>query len=73
MKLTDHEKNILSKIYKNIEAPDREALLLTLYAAKPVNDGSTDAQAMIQIVNDLIVKVFPLTDEDVHRLFESQS
>lgn len=71
MNLMDHEKNILSKIYKNIEAPNREALLLTLYAAKPVDDGSSDAQAMIQIINDLIAKVFPLTDEDISNLFES--
>jgi hypothetical protein len=67
----EHEKSILSKIYKNIEAPNREALLLTLYAAKPVDDGSSDAQAMIQIINDLIAKVFPLTDEDISNLFES--
>ncbi|NLN97596.1 MAG: hypothetical protein GX127_04305 [Eubacteriaceae bacterium] len=71
MNLMEHEKSILSKIYKNIEAPNREALLLTLYAAKPVDDGSSDAQAMIQIINDLIAKVFPLTDEDISNLFES--
>ncbi len=70
MKLTTHEEKILSKIYKDLEAPDRETLLLTLYAAKPANDGSADAQALIKILNDLITKVFPLSDEAVKNLFE---
>ncbi len=69
MDLSTHEKSILNSIFKDVKGTTRNTLLMTLYAAKPVNDGSADAQAIIDLLNGLITKLIDLDQEEMEEVF----
>ncbi len=69
MNLTSQEKSILNGIFKDVTGTTRNSLLMTLYAAKPVNDGSPDAQAIITILNGLITKLVDLDQARMEEIF----
>ena len=69
MNLTSQEKSILNSIFKGVTGTTRNALLMSLYAAKPVDDGSSDAQAIISILNGLITKLIDLDQGQMEKVF----
>lgn len=70
MNLTNDEKSILNIIFKDVRGTTRNNLLMSLYAAKPVNDGSSDAQAIITLLNDLIIKLNGLEQAEMEKIFK---
>ena len=69
MNLTSQEKSILNSIFKGVTGTTRNTLLMSLYAAKPVDDGSSDAQAIISILNGLITKLIDLDQVQMEKVF----
>lgn len=69
MNLTTHEKSILNNVFKDVKGTTRNTLLMTLYAAKPINDGSPDAQAIISLLNNLIIKLDGLEQAEMETVF----
>lgn len=69
MNLTSQEKSILNSIFKDVTGTTRNTLLMSLYAAKPVDDGSSDAQAIISILNGLITKLIDLDQVQMEKVF----
>lgn len=69
MNLTSQEKSILNSIFKGVTGTTRNTLLMSLYAAKPVDDGSSDAQAIISILNGLITKLIDLDQGQMEKVF----
>jgi len=69
MELIMDEKRVLNAIFKDVKGTTRNTMLLALYAAKPANDESPDAQAMISLLNRLIVKLAELEQPEMEVLF----
>lgn len=69
MKLSDHEKSILNTLFKNVSGTTRNTMLCTLYAAKPADDGTSDAQDIITTLNGLILKVYNAEPEEMETVF----
>ncbi|AWW26023.1 MAG: hypothetical protein PWP56_1417 [Acetobacterium sp.] len=69
MKLTTNEKRVLNTLFKDVKGTTRNTMLIALYAAKPTDDESPDAQAMITLLNGLIVKLAELEQPEMEVLF----
>jgi hypothetical protein len=69
MELTTDEKKVLNTLFKDVKGTTRNTMLMTLYAAKPVNDDSNDAVAIINLLNGLIVKLAELEQPEMEVLF----
>ena len=69
MELTLNEKRVLNTLFKNVKGTTRNTMLIALYAAKPTDDESPDAQAMITLINGLIVKLAELEQPEMEILF----
>jgi hypothetical protein len=69
MELTMDEKRVLNTIFKDVTGTTRNTMLLTLYAAKPANDESPDSQALIALLNGLIIKLAELEQPEMEILF----
>lgn len=69
MELTTNEKKVLNTLFKDVKGTTRNTMLIALYAAKPTDDESPDAQAMITLLNGLIVKLAELEQPEMEVLF----
>jgi len=69
MKLTTNEKRVLNTLFKDVKGTTRNTMLIALYAAKPTDDESPDAQSMITLLNGLIVKLAELEQPEMEVLF----
>lgn len=69
MELTINEKRVLNTLFKDVKGTTRNTMLIALYAAKPVDDESPDAQAMIALINGLIIKLAELEQPEMEILF----
>jgi hypothetical protein len=69
MELTTNEKRVLNTLFKDVKGTTRNTMLIALYAAKPTDDESPDAQAMITLLNGLIVKLSELEQPEMEVLF----
>lgn len=69
MELTVNEKRVLNTLFKDVKGTTRNTMLIALYAAKPTDDESPDAQAMITLINGLIVKLAELEQPEMEILF----
>ncbi|MBC3899007.1 hypothetical protein [Acetobacterium malicum] len=69
MELTTNEKRVLNTLFKDVKGTTRNTMLIALYAAKPTDDESPDAQAMITLLNGLIVKLAELEQPEMEVLF----
>ena len=69
MELTTNEKRVLNTLFKDVKGTTRNTMLIALYAAKPADDDSPDAQAMITLINGLIVKLAELEQPEMEVLF----
>ena len=69
MELTMDEKRVLNTVFKNVTGTTRNTMLLTLYATKPANDESPDSQALIALLNGLIIKLAELEQPEMEILF----
>ncbi|MBI4857607.1 MAG: hypothetical protein HY818_12780 [Acetobacterium woodii] len=69
MELTINEKRVLNTLFKDVKGTTRNTMLIALYAAKPTDDESPDAQAMITLINGLIVKLAELEQPEMEILF----
>ena len=69
MELTTNEKRVLNTLFKDVKGTTRNTMLIALYAAKPTDDESPDAQAMIAQLNGLIVKLAELEQPEMEVLF----
>ena len=69
MELTTNEKRVLNTLFKDVKGTTRNTMLIALYAAKPTDDESPDAQAMIALLNGLIVKLAELDQPEMEVLF----
>ncbi|WP_373482029.1 hypothetical protein [Acetobacterium sp.] len=69
MELTTNEKRVLNTLFKDVKGTTRNTMLIALYAAKPSDDESPDAQAMITLLNGLIVKLAELEQPEMEILF----
>jgi len=67
--LTTNEKRVLNTLFKDVKGTTRNTMLIALYAAKPTDDESPDAQAMITLLNGLIVKLAELEQPEMEVLF----
>lgn len=55
-------------LFKDVKGTTRNTMLIALYAAKPTDDESPDAQAMIALLNGLIVKLAELEQPEMEAL-----
>lgn len=69
MELTINEKRVLNTLFKDVKGTTRNTMLIALYAAKPVDDDSPDSQAMITLLNGLIIKLAELEQPEMEVLF----
>jgi pyruvate-formate lyase len=69
IELTNDEKNVLNSVFKGVKSTTRNTMLMALFAAKPADDGSVDAQAIINLINALIVKMSELEPPEMEELF----
>ncbi|MDO9492275.1 hypothetical protein [Acetobacterium sp.] len=69
MELTTNEKRVLNTLFKEVKGTTRNTMLIALYAAKPTDDESPDAQAMITLLNGLIIKLSELEPPEMEILF----
>ncbi len=69
MKLTDDEKRVLNTLFKDVKGTTRNEMLCILYAAKPADDGTVDAQNLITLLNNLILKVYHAEPEEMQDVF----
>lgn len=69
MNLSNEEKRVLNVLFKDVSDTTRDTMVMVLYAAKPFNDSSSDAQALIMLLNGLIVKVTNGERKDVEAMF----
>lgn len=69
MELTINEKRVLNTLFKDVKGTTRNTMLIALYAAKPTDDESPDAQAMIVLINGLIIKLAELEQPEMEILF----
>jgi hypothetical protein len=69
MELTTNEKRVLNTLFKDVKGTTRNTMLIALYAAKPTDDESPDAQAMITLLNGLIIKLSELEQPEMEVLF----
>ncbi|AFA48433.1 hypothetical protein [Acetobacterium woodii] len=69
MELTINEKRVLNTLFKDIKGTTRNTMLIALYAAKPINDDSPDAQALITLLNGLIIKLAELEQPEMEVVF----
>lgn len=69
MELTTNEKKVLNTLFKDVKGTTRNTMLMALYAAKPVNDDSNDAIALINLLNGLIIKLAELEQPEMEVLF----
>lgn len=69
MELTTNEKRVLNTLFKDVTGTTRNTMLIALYAAKPTDDESPDAQAMITLLNGLIIKLAELEQAEMEILF----
>ena len=69
MELTTNEKRVLNTLFKDVKGTTRNTMLIALHAAKPTDDESPDAQAMIALLNGLIVKLAELEQPEMEVLF----
>ena len=69
MELTTNEKRVLNTLFKDVKGTTRNTMLIALYATKPTDDESPDAQAMIALLNGLIVKLAELEQPEMEVLF----
>lgn len=69
MELTTNEKRVLNTLFKDVKGTTRNTMLIALYAAKPADDESPDAQAMITLLNGLIIKLSELEQPEMEVLF----
>ena len=69
MELTTNEKRVLNTLFKEVKGTTRNTMLIALYAAKPTDDESPDAQAMITLLNGLIIKLSELESPEMEILF----
>ena len=69
MELTTNEKRVLNTLFKDVKGTTRNTMLIALYAAKPTDDESPYAQAMIALLNGLIVKLAELEQPEMEVLF----
>ncbi|MBU4540841.1 hypothetical protein [uncultured Acetobacterium sp.] len=69
MELTTNEKRVLNTLFKDVTGTTRNTMLIALYAAKPTDDESPDAQAMITLLNGLIIKLAELEQAEMEVLF----
>lgn len=69
MELSNDEKKILNTLFKGVKGTTRNEMLMILYAAKPQNDGSVDAQAILTMINGLIMKIYAAKRPEVEALF----
>lgn len=69
MELTTNEKRVLNTLFKDVTGTTRNTMLIALYAAKPTDDESPDAQAMITLLNGLIIKLAELEQPEMEILF----
>jgi len=70
MELKNDEKRILNGLFKDVKGTTRNNMLIAIYAAKPADDGSPDAKAMIALLNGLIFKLSKATPEEMEILFD---
>ncbi|WP_303871291.1 hypothetical protein [Acetobacterium wieringae] len=69
MELTNNEKKVLNTLFKDVKGTTRNTMLVALYAAKPIDDESPDAQALITLINGLIIKLAELEQPEMEVLF----
>jgi hypothetical protein len=69
MELTTNEKKVLNTLFKDVKGTTRNTMLIALYAAKPTDDESPDAKAMISLINGLIAKLAKLEQPEMEVLF----
>ena len=69
MELSIDEKRIMNTLFKDITGTTRNEMLCMLYAAKPAKDGSVDADKLISIINNLILKVFNAEPKEMNEVF----
>lgn len=69
MELTNNEKKVLNTLFKDVKGTTRNTMLIALYAAKPTDDDSPDAKAMINLINSLITKLAELEQPEMEVLF----
>jgi len=69
MELITNEKRVLNTLFKDVTGTTRNTMLIALYAAKPTDDESPDAQAMITLLNGLIIKLAELEQAEMEVLF----
>lgn len=71
MNLTKDEKKILNAVFTDVSNLTREKVLISLYAAKPENDGTQDATKIINLLNTLITKIFNAQPEDLENVLSA--
>ena len=69
MKLSTEEKRVLNALFSGITGTSRNEMLCTLYAAKPADDGTVDAQQIITLINGLILKIYNADPEEMQTVF----
>jgi len=70
MNLTKDEKKILNAVFTDVSNLTREKVLISLYAAKPENDGTQDATKLVNLLNTLITKIFKAEPDTLKALFD---
>jgi|LGOV01.1.fsa_nt_gb hypothetical protein len=69
MQLTNDEKRILNRLFKDVKGTTKNTMLLAVYAAKPTNDGTSDATVLITLLNGLITKISQAERPELEALF----
>ncbi|KNZ40529.1 hypothetical protein [Acetobacterium bakii] len=69
MQLTNDEKRVLNGIFNEVKGTTRNTMLMAVYAAKPADDGTPDAKAMITLLNGLIIKLSQADRDEMEALF----
>jgi len=69
MQLTNDEKRVLNRIFNEVKGTTRNTMLMAVYAAKPEDDGTPDAKAMITMLNALIIKLSQANRDEMETLF----
>jgi hypothetical protein len=69
MELSNEEKIILNTLFKDVKGTTRNEMLCTLYAAKPIADGTVDSQTIIGLINGLILKIYGAKPEVMQDVF----
>jgi len=71
MNLTKDEKKILNAVFTDVSNLTRDKVLISLYAAKPENDGTQDATKLINLLNTLITKIFNAAPDLLEQVFSA--